>query len=91
MLESMKAYFPDGVTWTEPEGGLFLWIELPKHMSAEKLLPKAIDLKVAYVYGQPFFPSGEGENTLRLNYCNASPEKIEEGIKRLGKLFKDNM
>ncbi len=91
MLETMKEHFPDEVTWTEPEGGLFLWVELPKHMSAEKLLPKAIDLKVAYVYGQPFYPSGEGENTLRLNYCNASPDNIREGIKRLGKLFKDNM
>ena len=91
MLASMKKYFPDGITWTEPEGGLFLWIELPKHMSAKELLPKAIDLKVAYVYGQPFFPSGEGEHTLRLNYCNATPENIDEGIKRLGQLFKENM
>lgn len=91
MLESMKKYFPKGISWTEPEGGLFLWIELPKHVSAKDLLPKAIEQKVAYVYGQPFFPSGEGENTLRLNYCNAAPEKIEEGIKRLGNLFKENI
>lgn len=91
MLKAMRTYFPKGITWTEPEGGLFLWVELPKQMSAKELLPKAIDLKVAYVYGQPFFPSGEGENTLRLNYCNAALEKIEEGIKRLGILFKENM
>ncbi len=91
MLLAMKTYFPDGVSWTEPEGGLFLWVELPKHMSAKELLPKAIDLKVAYVYGQPFFPSGDGENTLRLNYCNATPENIEEGIKRLAILFKENL
>ncbi len=91
MLDAMKKYFPDGISWTEPEGGLFLWVELPKHLSAKELLPKAIDLKVAYVYGQPFFPNGEGENTLRLNYCNASPKKLEEGIKRLGILFKENL
>ncbi|HDL01868.1 MAG TPA: PLP-dependent aminotransferase family protein, partial [candidate division Zixibacteria bacterium] len=91
MLDAMRRYFPESITWTEPEGGLFLWVELPKHLSAKELLPKAIDLKVAYVYGQPFFPNGEGENTLRLNYCNASPDKIEDGIKRLGILFKENI
>lgn len=91
MLETMRATFPEGVKWTEPEGGLFLWVELHKHMSAEKLLPKAIEKKVAFVYGQPFYPNGQGQNTLRLNYCNAAPEKIKEGITRLAELFKENM
>ena len=91
MLAAMKNYFPKGVTWTEPEGGLFLWVELPKHMSAKDMLPKAIDLKVAYVYGQPFFPGGEGENTLRLNYCNASHADIEKGIKSLGQLLTEHI
>ncbi len=91
MLKAMEEHFPDGITWTHPEGGLFLWVELPSHMSGQDLLPKAIDLKVAYVYGQPFFPDGSGLNTLRLNYSNASHENILTGIKRLGKLFKDHM
>jgi 2-aminoadipate transaminase len=91
MLQAMRDAFPEGITWTEPEGGLFLWVELPKHMSAKDLLPKAIDLKVAYVYGQPFFPNGEGANTLRLNFSNATHENIVEGITRLGKLFAENM
>jgi 2-aminoadipate transaminase len=91
MLQAMRDVFPEGIKWTEPEGGLFLWVELPKHMSAKDLLPKAIELKVAYVYGQPFFPHGEGENTLRLNFSNATLEGIVEGIKRLGKLFAENM
>jgi 2-aminoadipate transaminase len=91
MLKTMGEKFPDGVTWTEPDGGLFLWVELPSHMSAKELLPKAIEKKVAYVYGQPFYPHGEGENTLRLNYCNASHNNIEEGITRLGALLKENM
>lgn len=91
MLKAMEEYFPPGLSWTQPEGGLFLWVELPKHMSAKALLPKAIEKKVAYVYGQPFFPGGEGENTLRLNYCNASHENIIEGIKCLGELFKEEM
>jgi 2-aminoadipate transaminase len=91
MLQAMRDVFPEGIKWTEPEGGLFLWVELPKHMSAKDLLPKAIDLKVAYVYGQPFFPKGDGENTLRLNFSNATLEGIVEGITRLGKLFAENM
>jgi 2-aminoadipate transaminase len=91
MLKTMHKTFPDGVTWTEPDGGLFLWVVLPSHVSAKELLPKAIKKKVAYVYGQPFYPHGEGENTLRLNYCNASHDNIEQGITRLGDLLKENM
>lgn len=91
MVEMMKEKFPPGVKWTHPEGGLFLWIELPKHISAKELLPKAIDLKVAYVYGQPFFPDGSGLNTLRLNFSNASLDNIRTGIARLGKLFTENI
>lgn len=91
MLKTIRETFPEGVTWTEPDGGLFLWVELPSHISAKELLPKAIAKKVAYVYGKPFYPHGEGENTLRLNYCNASHENIKEGISRLGTLLKENL
>jgi 2-aminoadipate transaminase len=91
MMKAMKKSFPEGVTWTEPEGGLFLWVTLPKHMSAKDLLGKAIAQKVAYVYGEPFHPNGGGENTLRMNFSNASLEGIVEGVNRLAKLFKDNM
>jgi len=91
MLKALEQHFPEGCTWTHPEGGLFLWVELPKHISAKELLPKAIDLKVAYVYGEPFFPDGLGENTMRLNFSNASHENIVEGIKRLGKLFGEHV
>lgn len=91
MLRSLGEYFPDGSAWTTPEGGLFLWVELPKHLSAKALLPEAIKRKVAYVYGEPFFPDGTGENTLRLNFSNASHENIVEGIKRLGQLFTENL
>jgi 2-aminoadipate transaminase len=60
-------------------------------MSAKDLLEEAVKLKVAYVYGRPFHPHGGGENTLRLNFSNASRENIVEGISRLAKLFKDKM
>ncbi|NOY89364.1 MAG: PLP-dependent aminotransferase family protein [FCB group bacterium] len=91
MVNTMRDNFPEGIKWTEPNGGLFLWVELPQYMSAKDLLPKAVALKVAYVYGSPFFPDGKGMNTLRLNYSNATHKGIVEGIKRLAKLFKDNM
>ncbi|MCP4703815.1 MAG: PLP-dependent aminotransferase family protein [candidate division Zixibacteria bacterium] len=91
MLDEMEKHFSSEFTWTKPEGGLFLWCELLESMSASALLPKAIDKKVAYVYGAPFFPDKTGDNTLRLNFSNASHENIIEGIKRLGEVFKENM
>ncbi len=91
MIKAMDDYFPEGVKYVKPEGGLFLWLTLPNGMSGKDLLPKAIEEKVAYVYGSPFFPNGGGEDTLRLNFSNASDEKIVEGIKRLGKIIKENM
>lgn len=91
MLDQMEKHFPAGFTWTHPEGGLFIWVEMLKSMSASKLLPKAIEKKVAYVYGAPFFPGNKGDNTFRLNFSNASHENIIEGIKRLGEMFKENM
>lgn len=91
MIKSIEEYFPPEVEFTRPEGGLFLWVTLPKGMSGKGLLPKAIEAKVAYVYGSPFFPNGGGEETLRLNYSNANEEQIVEGIKRLGKIIKENM
>jgi 2-aminoadipate transaminase len=87
MLESMEKYFPEGVTWTHPLGGMFLWATLPEGIDATELMEEAIALKVAYVPGAPFFPNGGGENTLRLNFSNANKEMIAEGIKRLGKVF----
>ena len=91
MLRQIRESFPAGIQWTEPEGGMFLWVELPKHMSATKLLPEAIERKVAYVYGEPFYPDGNGQNTLRLNFVTASPEQIVQGITELGKLFTEKM
>jgi len=91
MIKAIQEYFPPEVQYTEPEGGLFLWVTLPNGMSGKGLLPKAIEAKVAYVYGSPFFPNGGGNETLRLNYSNANEEQIVEGIKRLGKIIKENM
>jgi 2-aminoadipate transaminase len=91
MVGEMKKHFPEQVSWTIPNGGLFLWVMLPKTISAKELLPKAVEQKVAYVYGEPFYPHGGGQNTMRLNFSNASHDNIREGIKRLGKLLVDNV
>jgi len=87
MLAAMEKDFPPDVTWTHPQGGMFLWIRLPEHVSATKLLKIALEEKVAFVPGSAFHPQGGGENTMRLNFSNASPEMIEEGIRRLGRVL----
>ncbi|MGC8826289.1 MAG: PLP-dependent aminotransferase family protein [Anaerolineae bacterium] len=84
MLEAMEEFFPEGVTWTRPQGGMFLWVRLPEKVDAAKLLRVALEEKVAFVPGAAFFPNGGGHNTMRLNFSNANPEMIREGIRRLG-------
>lgn len=91
MIEALKEHFPESVKWIEPEGGLFLWVELPQEVSATKLLDEAVKQKVAYVPGKPFYPYEDKDNTLRLNFSNANPEMIQEGIKRLGRVFRENV
>ena len=89
MVQTIKAEFPSEVNYTYPEGGLFLWVELPSHIKAEKLLLTCLTHKVAFVPGDSFFPNGGVENTLRLNYSNMPEERIIEGIKRLAKVIKE--
>jgi len=91
MIKEMEKHFPEGITWTHPEGGLFIWCELPEGMSASKLMPEVVKAKVTYVYGFPFFPDGRGDNTFRLNFSNASLETISQAIERLAKVFKAHM
>lgn len=91
MIESLKKYCPAYVTWTKAEGGLFVWVFLPEHVSATELLKKALEKKVAYVPGKPFYVREDKDNALRLNFSNATPEKIDEGIKRLAKVFETNI
>jgi len=89
MLQSMEEHFPHEVRWTRPDGGLFLWATLPRGWDAAELLPHALEQKVAFVPGASFHPNGGGENTMRLNFSNATPEKIREGIRRLGKVLSE--
>lgn len=87
MIKAMENYFPTDVAFTRPEGGMFIWATLPEGISSKALFDKAIQEKVAFVPGDPFYTDGRNANTMRLNYTNASKEVIEEGVQRLGKLF----
>lgn len=86
MVECLAEHMPKDVTWTKPQGGLFLWLTLPEGINTTELLQEAIKEKVAFVPGESFFPNGGGENTMRLNFSFSHPEKINEGIARLGRL-----
>lgn len=88
MLEAMAREFPKEVTFTHPEGGLFTWCVLPKHMDAKVLMEKALEKNVAFVPGGSFFPNGGRENAFRMNYSNMPEEKIVEGVKRLGEVLR---
>jgi 2-aminoadipate transaminase len=89
MLAALDRHFPDGVTWTHPQGGLFLWVRLPDGVDCADVLSEAIEQKVAFVPGTAFYADGRGRDALRLTFATCSTEKIEEGISRLGKaIFK---
>ena len=89
MIRTMDASFPKEVVFTRPEGGLFTWAEMPEHVNARELFLKALEKKVAFVPGGAFFPNGGHENTMRLNYSNMPPERIVEGIERLGAAIRE--
>ena len=91
MCDSMKEYFPEGITFTYPEGGLFTWVTLPEGMDAKELMPKVLAKNVAYVPGGPFYPHGGNANHFRLNYSNMPEERIVEGIKRLAEVQKEEL
>ena len=89
MLAALRRHFPEGVRWTKPLGGLFLWVTLPEGFDSTALLREALDReKVAFVPGASFFPLGGGERTCRLNFSYCRPEVIDEGIRRLGSVVK---
>lgn len=91
MLEAIDKHFPEGVEWTKPRGGMFLWVTLPKGTNARSMFKRAVDKKVAYVIGDAFYPDGMGTNTLRLNFSYAGERYIKEGIRRLGEVIKEEI
>lgn len=89
MIEMMEEMFPAGVTWTKPQGGMFLWGVLPENVDSAEVLKVAVERKVAFVPGGSFHPNGGGKNTMRLNFSFSNPDHIREGIERLGTTLKE--
>ena len=87
LLGLLEEHMPEGVRWTRPEGGLFLFLTMPEGFDAVKFYDKALDAGVAYVAGEFFHPDRSGKNTMRLNFSFMSPERITEGIKLLASLL----
>jgi 2-aminoadipate transaminase len=88
MLDGMDEFMPEGISWTKPEGGMFLWVDLPEGMDSSELLKKALKKRVAYVTGKAFFADPkEGVSSMRLNFTHPSDEMITEGLRRLGSVL----
>ncbi|MGI9367777.1 MAG: PLP-dependent aminotransferase family protein [Ruegeria sp.] len=89
MLAALARHMPDGVHWTKPQGGMFIWVTLPPTMNGGDLLARALDeAKVAFVPGEAFFPDESGTNTMRLSFSNSDEAKIHDGIRRLGEVLR---
>ena len=91
ILKSMEEYFPAGTEWTHPEGGLFLWLTFPEGVSARKVFTKCIEMKVAGVIGDAFYPNQKTDRSMRINYSNMPDDRIVEGIKRMAKAIEECM
>ncbi len=91
MLAALSREMPEGVIWTHPRGGLFLWVRLPEGMDTGQLLPAAVEEGVAYVVGSGFHADGGGRNAMRLNFSFPSESDIEEGISRLARLVRKHL
>ncbi|MCR9011238.1 PLP-dependent aminotransferase family protein [Gabonibacter chumensis] len=89
MIGAFEKYMPEGVSWTHPEGGLFLFLTLPEQYDAEDLFKIAIEKNVAFVLGTVFFCNGKGKNTMRINFSYMSEEQNIEGVKRLAEAIKE--
>ncbi len=91
MIDSLTRHLPDGVHWSNPDGGFYLWVTLPPNVSAFELYLEAIKYGVGFAIGSVFFPDRRGHNHLRLNFAVNPPPVIEEGIRRLGKALKESL
>lgn len=87
MLDTLAEHMPPSVHWTKPKGGLFLWVTMPEGTDTNDIFREAVAEKVAFVPGESFHPRGGGLNTMRLNFSNATNEKINEGIARLARVL----
>jgi 2-aminoadipate transaminase len=92
MLDALEEHFPPEAHWTRPDGGFFVWVELPSFLDAGELLAEAVEHGVTFAPGDGFYPGGRaGGNCMRLAFCYAEPEAIREGIRRLAETIEDRL
>lgn len=91
MLAALAQYMPQGVQWNRPEGGMFIWVTLPESLDSIELLTEAIRERVAFVPGAPFYATAPQSHTLRLSFVTVEPVRIDEGIRRLGRLIANQL
>jgi 2-aminoadipate transaminase len=91
MLEELAEVMPASASWTRPDGGFYVWVTLPRGLDAKAMLPRAVTARVAYVPGTAFFADGFGSRSMRLSYCYPTPERIREGVHRLGAVVEQEL
>ena len=91
MINCFRKYMPSGVTWTEPQGGLFLFVTLPGHIDTDEIFKKALLKNVAFVAGSSFFCNNSGHNTMRINFSFSNNEEIETGVERLSQVILEEL
>jgi 2-aminoadipate transaminase len=91
MIEALKKYFPKSAKWTVPNGGMFLWVTLPKNVNTRLMFKRAVAKKVAYVVGDAFYPDSSNYNSMRLNFSYSDDDVIIEGVKRLAEVIKEEI
>jgi len=91
LLDALATYMPEGTTWTVPAGGFYSWLTLPQGLDSKAMLPRAIAALVAYVPGTGFYVDGQGQHELRLSYCYPDPDRIREGVRRLGTVMESEL
>jgi 2-aminoadipate transaminase len=91
MIACFRKYMPDGVSWTEPQGGLFLFVTLPPFLDTDEIFHKAIEKNVAFVAGSSFFCNNSGHNTMRINFSYSNKKEIETGVQRLSEVIRSEL
>jgi DNA-binding transcriptional MocR family regulator len=91
MLSALEQHMPPGCSWTRPDGGFFVWMTVPEGIDSKAMLPRAVTARVAYVSGTGFYADGLGSRQLRLSFCYPTPERIREGVRRLGAVLAEEL
>jgi DNA-binding transcriptional MocR family regulator len=90
-LSTLDEAMPAGVSWTRPAGGFYIWVTLPESLDSKAMMPRAINARVAYVPGTGFYADGSGARHIRLSYCFPPPDRLREGVRRLGRVIEEEL